>query len=556
MNQGTVSLILLVVAGLPALGGCNRTSPAEESGAADPVSLTLFTPKVELFMEYPPLVRGEPAKFVSHFTVLATGEPVRSGTLTFEGVGDGGQTVTFKADQPARDGLFTPIHAFDAPGRYRARYLLDSPQVRETVEMGELVVHANRAAAAAGSGGEAEPDPPGAVTFLMEQQWKISMLLEQVGRRTLTERIHVTAQVMPVQSASAVVSAPVSGRLLLPGSGRLPLVGDKVQRGEILGYIEPAMPATDAAQFGANQMELALRSMEIERALRQAKIRLDFATRALNRAEELRPTRVISERQYDEARQNVELARAENEAALEMKRRFDAIVGTLAGHRSVEASGPSVPSRPGEAAEPVRATQLPLRCPIDGRIVECRHVEGEQLDALQQVFRVVDLERMWVVGQVSEFDLARLPAAPGATLMLPSVPGRSFDILAEGGRMLHIGVMIDPQTRTVPIRYEIPNREGLFRGDMLADLYIETRRAIDCPAVPGEAVVMENGRPVVFVLLEGELFEKREIEMGVRDAGFVEVKGGVSEGERVVTRGAYAIKLSLLSGGFGPGHVH
>src|SRR5262245_47674385 len=105
--------VMLGVAGFTATGACDSKPHGQTPNAElEPRALTLFTPDVELFMEYPPLVRGEAAKLVSHFTVLATGEPVRSGTLTFEGTAENGRTVTFRADKPARDGLFTPILTF------------------------------------------------------------------------------------------------------------------------------------------------------------------------------------------------------------------------------------------------------------------------------------------------------------------------------------------------------------------------------------------------------------------------------------------------------------
>ena len=68
---------------------------------------------------------------------------------------------------------------------------------------------------------------------------------------------------------------------------------------------------------------------------------------------------------------------------------------------------------------------------------------------------------------------------------------------------------------------------------------------------------MDNGRPVAFVLLSGETFQKRVLELGIRDGRFVEVKSGLKEGERVVTKGAYLVKLASASpASFGAGHAH
>jgi multidrug efflux pump subunit AcrA (membrane-fusion protein) len=122
---------------------------------------------------------------------------------------------------------------------------------------------------------------------------------------------------------------------------------------------------------------------------------------------------------------------------------------------------------------------------------------------------------------------------------------------------VNIGRVVEPQTRTVSVIYELPNKDGLLRVGMFAEVHVETRRAVDAVAIPEEAIVMDNGRPIAFVLIEGESFQRRELELGIRDSGFVEIRSGVSSGERLITKGAYAVKLAARSpASFGAGHVH
>jgi membrane fusion protein, heavy metal efflux system len=117
--------------------------------------------------------------------------------------------------------------------------------------------------------------------------------------------------------------------------------------------------------------------------------------------------------------------------------------------------------------------------------------------------------------------------------------------------------VIDPSTHTLLLRYELPNGAGTLRAGMLATLAVETRRALEAVAIPVEAVIHDQGVPTVYVMLEGELFQTREVVLGVRDGGFVEVASGVAAGERVATRGAYFVKLAALSpASFGAGHAH
>jgi multidrug efflux pump subunit AcrA (membrane-fusion protein) len=86
-------------------------------------------------------------------------------------------------------------------------------------------------------------------------------------------------------------------------------------------------------------------------------------------------------------------------------------------------------------------------------------------------------------------------------------------------------------------------------------LHVETARSEEAVAIPDSAIVEEGGQPVAFVQVSGETFEKRELKLGIRDGNFVQVLDGVKEGERVVTKGAYAIRLSSVSGVI-PAHGH
>ncbi len=531
----------------------------------EPVSVTLFASKVLLFMEYPQLVRGEPAEFLAHFTVLETGDPVRAGTLALEFTGPNGKTETVEANAPARPGIFIPEHAFGTAGTYRGRLVLKSPQVQDTLDLGELTVHSGQEAALVAAERSQEGEPADAVPFLMEQQWKVGTLLARVERRTLTKRLQLPGEIKPPQDGAAVVGAPVSGRLLPGPSGKLPEIGDRVEAGQVLARIEPPLPATEAAALSANRaqlqaletelvlrsLDLGMKGLEVERAFKQAKARLPFVKRAFARAKEIKAKGVGSDQQCDKAQQDVELAQAEYDAARAMKQFYEESSAKLA-----EMQG-RLKSRGVRSDDSLTTMQLPLKAPISGHIVERAFVEGEHVEALEAIYEIVNLERVWIVARISEFDLGRLPDTPNAGLELPAFPGRPFDVRDTGGRLVNIGTRVDKQTRTVPIRFEMPNPEGVFRAGMFANVHLETRRAVDCLTLPEKAIVLNNGRPQVYVMLEGETFQRRDVELGIRDNGWVQVKAGIQEGERVSTKGAYAIKLAALSpASFGHGHGH
>ncbi|MCH7719478.1 MAG: hypothetical protein IH988_00610 [Planctomycetes bacterium] len=164
-------------------GGAGHDQGAEEG--LEPISVTLFTSKVLLFMEYPHLVQGEQADFLAHFSVLSTGEPVRSGSLVFEVTPPNGSPVNLTLDAPRRDGLFVPEWVFKTPGEHRLRLLLNSPQVQDVLDVGSVIVHAGANEAEQAAKAMAGDEAPNLVPFLLEAQWKIELLLATASRRTL-----------------------------------------------------------------------------------------------------------------------------------------------------------------------------------------------------------------------------------------------------------------------------------------------------------------------------------------------------------------------------------
>jgi len=563
-SASSCALMLLTVACAPRSHQTASGSRAADEGPK-PVAVTVFTDEVELFMEYPRLVPGLEARFLAHVTVLATGEPVRSGQLRLELSPGSGAPRVLEAPRPARDGLFIPVGALEAPGRYEARVVVESDQVQVTIPLQPIVVHADPASAHAAAEADGRDEPADVVPFLLEQQWRIGLLMEQAERRSLTRRLQVPGEVEAPQGHLAVVSAPLAGRLLPAESGVLPRIGDRVEEGQVLAFLEPPLTTADAAQLAANavyhdtlEMELLVREfdvqarvLEIDQALQQSRARLEFARQALVRIEALRGKDLGTVAELEAARRDVEIALRETEGSQALKDSFAQAKERLDDLRARSAVVRADTGAPGRIRHPLVA-------PISGEIVAADHVLGEHIESQAAVYRLLDMSRVWIAVHVSEFDLAEIGDAPGALLTFAAYPGRSFDLLgAMDGSVVNVGRVIDPATRTVPLRYEAANPEGLLRAGMFADVFLETQRAIDAVALPEDAIVIDNGRPVAFVLLHGEAFQKRALDLGIRDGRFVEVRAGIQEGERVVTKGAYLVKLASASpASFGEGHAH
>ena len=578
--------LLLTAAALAAAGGCSDRSAANPNGTdhgqgehahddgqshehseedgIEPIVVTHFSKKVQLFMEYPRLVRGEQARFLAHVTVLATGEPVRSGLVKLDLVRPDGTAISVVALGPARDGLFIPTKVFTDPGTYTGRILVSSPQVEDEFEFGIVVVHPDRRSALAAADAQASDEPADAIPFLLEQQWAIDFLLEPALPRTLVKRLSVPGETVAAGGSAAAVSPPVAGRLLHPPSGELPKIGDQVAAGQVLGFIEPPLPVTQAMQLAANEssikaletellikeLDLNIKGLEVEQAIIQARTRVEFAQRAYDRIANLKAQGLGTDAQYDEADRAVRLAQAELSGSLELKGSFELALLKLEQIQSRARS-----STPVEHDE--SPAHLSIRSPIAGTIVQVANIEGEYVEATDELYRIINADSVWVVAHVPEFDLADLTDSPHADISLPAYPNESFDIAELGGRLVNVGIAVERSSRTLPIVYELPNPEGRFQIGLMVDVHLGTRSALDAVSIPVSAIVPDSGRSTVYVLLDGERFQRREVILGIRDGDYIEVKSGVEPGEWVVAHGGNAVRLAALSpASFGHGHAH
>ena len=129
--------------------------------------------------------------------------------------------------------------------------------------------------------------------------------------------------------------------------------------------------------------------------------------------------------------------------------------------------------------------------------------------------------------------------------------------LHEAGRLLSFGRVVDPATRTVPVLFAVSNADGRLRVGQAARVRLATGPSVRALTIPDSAVLDDGGKPVAFVHVSGEAFERRVLSLGAPGKGWVQVLAGLAPGERVVTKGAYEIKLAAASGSIPTsGHVH
>ena len=515
-NGGLIGVVIL--AALSAIG-CGAGANANVTRDEGPPSLdvTHWTDKTELFMEYPALVAGQTALFAVHVTRLDDFKPVATGQVKLELVPEsGGSATVLAASKPSRPGAFRLEGAAPAAGRYRWALAFDSPGLVDRHDLGIVTVFADDASARADSASR-PPEDAAAIAYLKEQQWTNAFKTAPVQQADVRASILVPATVRAIPGGEVVVAAPAAGRLM---ADALPSIGTRVSAGQVLARIEPRLASgTDRATLTAEVAE--------------AQATLDAAKIEQARAERLLAERAVPSRRVEDARRALLVAEARLRAAeARLAQRDDTLQtggGSAAGNAYL------------------------LRAPINGRIAEATATLGALYEEGARLFRLVRTDRVELELQVPPASVPAARQAVGLALMIPDRP----ELLPLEPRQVRDAGVVDPTTRALPVRMEIDNPGEQLLIGQAATAVLYTRNQRQVPAVPGAAVLMEAGRPYVFVQVGGERFVRRFITIAARDGDLVGVESGLAPGQRVVTMGAYEVQLASAATGLAAeGHVH
>src|SRR5262249_19791418 len=113
-------------------------------------------------------------------------------------------------------------------------------------------------------------------------------------------------------------------------------------------------------------------------------------------------------------------------------------------------------------------TTLTLRSPLTGTVLEKNVLEKEYVTPEKELYVVADLSTVWVQAKVYEYELPHVEVGQPATVTLPALPGREF-----GGKVVFLQPTVEEKTRTVQVRVELPNKDGLLKPAMFAHIEIQ-----------------------------------------------------------------------------------
>ena len=481
----------------------------------EPLALTLFTERTELFAELPPLVLGEASELLLHLTRLADFKPVTEGEVKVTLSGGGAPDESFASPAPARPGLFRVKVTPAVPGERRVRIALASPDMQDSHDLGVLPVHPDQEAAEAAAGADI---PGGGIVLLKEQQWRADFGTAVAAQRLLRGSVPATGLLRPSADGEAHVTTPIDGHLR-PAPEGFPYTGMRVAAGQIIAYLVPQLGGdTDVAG--------------LELGVTRAASARDLARQERERLDALWQQRSIPYREVLQARSAEEVANAELAAA---SKRLAQVKRTPEG----EGAG------------------VPVRAPIAGVVARVEVAPGGFVEEGDRLFHLVDAERLWLEARVAEADIGQIRQPQGAWFRAQGFESVFEVSTRNGARLVAFGALVDPESRTVPVIFEFPRPDPRLRIGQSVTARVFTGEEQDALVVPAGALVNDAGADVVYVQAGGERFERRLVRTGLRDGEYVAIEDGLSPGERVVTRGAYLVHLAAgAPAEAGHGHAH
>jgi membrane fusion protein, copper/silver efflux system len=190
--------------------------------------------------------------------------------------------------------------------------------------------------------------------------------------------------------------------------------------------------------------------------------------------------------------------------------------------------------------------KIPIYTPLSGVVIEKIVQQGQYVNLGEPLFNIADLSSVWVEVEVYENDFPFVKVGQRVAITSQSYPGKTFT-----GKVSFIYPFLDPKTRTVKVRVELPNPGMRLKPDMFVTAVIKSPLP-SALAVPSSAVIDTGKRQVVWVETQPGMFQPRDVQVGARIDDKVQIVSGLSEGDKVAATGAYLIDSeSQLKGGSG-----
>lgn len=344
--------------------------------------------------------------------------------------------------------------------------------------------------------------------------------VEIVAPQSIAGSIVATGKILVMEDRMASIGPVHEGRIVNLYAGQ----GSVVKKGQKLADLESA----DIDQAEADYLKALA---DYENATRTSAAEIKFAQATYDRTKMLFEKTITAGKNLQQAEHDLELAKATAassvagaKVAVTNARRHLLILGMKDSTIDALASKPNLAS-----------SVFSLTAPISGIVVERNATIGATVGSDANLFKIIDLSSVWIDANVFEKDLERVRRGQEVKVTVPAFPGSTFS-----GRVILISSVVDPNTRSVQVRTEVPNPEGRLKPDMFANVEIITDTHGTAISIPQVAVLDDGGKKIVFVAT-GNGYEKRAVTVGIQSNDRVEILDGLEAGDKVVVKGNYLL---------------
>lgn len=321
------------------------------------------------------------------------------------------------------------------------------------------------------------------------------LTISAVGEAEMTDTIRVPARIEVDEQRVARIGAAVTGRLTEIHAE----LGQRVHRGEVLATLHSA--------------ELSSSQLAYLKAVSQEGLQL----RAVGRAKLLFESDVISAAELQKRESELLQAQAERQTAHDQLKVLGMTENDL--NKLTE-------TRTVHSLSSVIAT-------LEGAVIERKVTQGQVVQPADALFTIADLSHVWLVAEIPEQQAGLVRTGGVTEAEIPALANQS-----QKGKLIFVSDTVKPDTRTVTARMDVENPERLLKPGMLASMLIRGA-AHNRVMLPVAAVVREDNRDYVFVQLDAHRFQLRLVKLGQESAGVAPVLEGLSDGEKIVTEGAF-----------------
>ncbi|MEI6145830.1 MAG: efflux RND transporter periplasmic adaptor subunit [Methylococcales bacterium] len=176
---------------------------------------------------------------------------------------------------------------------------------------------------------------------------------------------------------------------------------------------------------------------------------------------------------------------------------------------------------------------LPITASIKGTIVERKVTIGQVVQPADALFTVADLSHVWVVAELPEQQASWAHKGDEAEVTIAALPEAVLR-----GRLIYVADMVNPDTRTVTVRMELPNPQRNLKPHMLANLLIR-KQGVQQLTLPDSAVLRVNDSDHVFLEIAPDEFQLKPVKLGIRYGNVRRILEGLKQGDKVVVEGGF-----------------